>query len=228
VEVGAGDNYRKEYRPQGDHIGWLDGEDIYLQADAAYAVVQRLARDQEDNISITLPTLKRRLRDQRLLASTDKHMADGREVERMEVRRDLQGKRRRVLHFNYTSLATYASESEPSEPQQGVPSLYGSQNGSHPGSQTAPAPGFVSQKSEPDQAPSVSEDKGSGSLGSRSGSIGSSGTGKFDHNDLITAWNSQGRPEITLNDGSVVHDLVKFLNGSVSDAALQAIKDSLY
>lgn len=169
VEVGAGDNYGIEYRPQGEHIGWLDGEDIYLQSDAAFAVVQRLARDQGDNISITLATLKKRLRDQGLLASTDKHMAGGREVERMEVRRDLQGKRRRVLHVNRASLAIYASESEPGEPgepQLGIPYLWGSQNGSHSGSQTAPAPGFVSQKSEPNQAPSVPDDEGSGSLGS--------------------------------------------------------------
>ena len=45
VEVGAGDYTRTDLRPQGEHIGWLSGGEIYLQSDATYAVLQRLARD---------------------------------------------------------------------------------------------------------------------------------------------------------------------------------------
>jgi len=39
VEVGTGDYIRTDWRPQGNHIGWLEGEHIYLQADSAYAEV---------------------------------------------------------------------------------------------------------------------------------------------------------------------------------------------
>ena len=116
VEVGTGDYARTDLRPQGENIGWIDGGEIYLQADAAYAVVQRLAREGGDQLSITLPTLKKRLNERGLLASTEKYMSGGREVERLEVRKVLQGKRRSVLHFNATSLPDVPFVSEPCEP----------------------------------------------------------------------------------------------------------------
>ena len=169
-EVGAGDYTRMDLRPLGERVGWLDGGEIYLQADAAYAVVQRLARDEGDNIPVTLPTLKKRLNERGLLASTEKHRAGGREVERLEVRKVLQGKRRSVLHFNSTSLAPTPSESEPCEPCQ--PSAKGSylfqrDDGSRNGSQIWDSTGKVSHESEPRAAVVVSEEGDNGSHGSQ-------------------------------------------------------------
>jgi hypothetical protein len=149
VETGTGDYTRTDLRPQGEQIGWLDGGGIYLQADSAYAVVQRLARDGGDQLPITLATLKRRLRARGLLASTEKHVSAGREVERCEVRRTLQGQRRWVLHFSTHSLTSIPSESEPSEPsepRQEYSYLDEANNGSLDGSQTGDGGGKVSHQ----------------------------------------------------------------------------------
>jgi Domain of unknown function (DUF927) len=171
VEVGVGDNVRTEWRPQGEHIGWLDLEEIYLQADSAYAVVQKLVRDGGDQLPVTLATLKKRLRERGLLASTEKHRAGGHVVERLEVRRVLQGKRRWVLHFSAASLANTPTESEPSEPRQAESYLDQANNGSLDGSQTGEDVGKVSHGSEPPRAVAVSEDVSNGSHGSHGSQI---------------------------------------------------------
>jgi hypothetical protein len=166
VVVGSGDYVRTEWRPQGEHIGWLDGGEVYLQADAAYAVVQRLARDGGDQLPLTLATLKKRLRERGLLASTEKHVSAGRAVERCEVRRTLQGKRRWVLHFNAAWLANTPAESEPCEPcepRQEESYLDQANNGS----QIDKDAGKVSHGSEPPRAVAVSEARSNGSHGSQ-------------------------------------------------------------
>ena len=73
-------------------IGWVDGEDLYLQPDAAYAAVRRLAQDEGDGVPLAPKTLWKRLDEKGLLASRDE---DGRNL----VRRTLGGDRRRVLHI---------------------------------------------------------------------------------------------------------------------------------
>jgi hypothetical protein len=169
VETGTGDYTRSDLRPQGEHIGWLDGGGIYLQADSAYAVVQRLARDGGDQIPVTLATLKKRLRERGLLASTEKHRAGGRVVERLEVRRILQGKRRWVLHFSTHSLTSIPSESEPcepSEPRREESYLVQAEDGSLNGSQNRVGAGEMSHGSEPPAEMLVSESEGNGSYGS--------------------------------------------------------------
>jgi hypothetical protein len=167
VETGTGDYTRTDLRPQGEHIGWLDGGGIYLQADSAYAVVQRLARDGGDQLPVTLATLKKRLRERGLLASTEKHRAGDREVGRLEVRRVLQGKRRWVLHLNTQCLTSIPSESEPCEPQHEESYLAQADDGSLNGSQNRVGARKVSHGSEPPAAMVVSESEGNGSHGSQ-------------------------------------------------------------
>lgn len=86
--------------PLGFRTGWLDGDDLYLDADASFAVCQRLGRDQGDSISITLPTLKKRLHDRRHLLSLDHRGAKT----RFTVRKTLDGVRRDVLHLSASAL----------------------------------------------------------------------------------------------------------------------------
>ena len=78
-------------------IGWVDGEDLYLQPDAAYAAVRRLAQDEGDGVPLAPKTLWKRLDEKGLLASRDE---DGRNL----VRRTLGGDRRRVLHIAASTL----------------------------------------------------------------------------------------------------------------------------
>jgi hypothetical protein len=103
--------YESEWRPDGARIGWLDGTDLYLEPQAAYAVAQRLAREAEGSIPVTLLVLKRRLEDQGFLVGKDR----AREV--LTVRRTLQGQRRAVLHLHAEALASL-SPPIPDQPDQ--------------------------------------------------------------------------------------------------------------
>jgi hypothetical protein len=80
-------------KPQGLRAGWLAAGEIYLEPDASYAAVQRLARDQNESFAISAHTLRRRLKDKELLATTDTSRG------KLTVRKTLQGSRRDVLHI---------------------------------------------------------------------------------------------------------------------------------
>jgi hypothetical protein len=91
-----------------EHIGWLDGKDIYLEPEAAYAAVQRLARDQANGSILTPRTLWKRLHEQGHLASWDEARR------RHLVRKTVQGQRREVLHLHASTLLHRASCTEES------------------------------------------------------------------------------------------------------------------
>ncbi|MBV8265113.1 MAG: PriCT-2 domain-containing protein [Planctomycetaceae bacterium] len=104
---------RKEWDPQGRRIGWLDGDNLYLEPDSAYAEVQRMANEQGDAFPMTKAVLHKRLHEQKLLASTDEG--------RLTARPTIEGKRRRVLHLLAQNLSL-PSETGPSGPS-GPPSV---------------------------------------------------------------------------------------------------------
>jgi hypothetical protein len=81
----------EEWRPKGERTGWVDGDDLYLEPEAAFAAAQKQGRDAGDHISVTGRTLNKRLHERGLLSSTD--------LPHLTVRRVLQGSRRRVLHL---------------------------------------------------------------------------------------------------------------------------------
>ncbi len=101
VTVGAGDDIRTEWRPQGERIGWLSGDDHYLEPDVAYAAAQRLAREQGETLAISPKTLHKRLKERQLLVAT--------ESERNTVRRHLEGKERYVLWLRADGLLSQES-----------------------------------------------------------------------------------------------------------------------
>jgi hypothetical protein len=76
---------------QGIRIGWVIGSDLYLESAASYEVVQKIAR--VDRILVSEQTLRHRLRQRGMLASTD----SGRQM--VTVRRMLDGRSRQVLHL---------------------------------------------------------------------------------------------------------------------------------
>jgi hypothetical protein len=84
-----------EYHPQGDKIGWIDKDNIYLEPDAAFAAAQKLAHAQGDSLSVTERTLRKRLQESGYLASAG--ITTGRES--LAVQRMIEGKRRSVLHM---------------------------------------------------------------------------------------------------------------------------------
>jgi hypothetical protein len=123
--------------PQGRRIGWVDGDDLFLEPDASYAAAHELARDQGEALPVSSRTLHRRLRDRGLLAGTD----SDREV--LTVRRTLEGRRRTVLHLR----ADVLSPAQPDQPDQWGRTPGG--NG-RVGGRVAPTPG-PNPTTEPDQ-----------------------------------------------------------------------------
>lgn len=94
-------------RPMGELIGWVDGEDLYLEPNAAYAVAKLQAQRQGLNIAVGAKALARQLRDAGRLASVepgqDSHL----------VRRVIQGVRRRVMHFAAEQMAPVGADAAP-------------------------------------------------------------------------------------------------------------------
>jgi hypothetical protein len=94
------------WRPQGERIGWIDDDDLYLEPEAGLAVAQQVAREGGDPLLIGSRTLHRRLHERGLLVNVDVN----REV--LTVRRVLEARRRDVLHLHAAALGL--EESTPS------------------------------------------------------------------------------------------------------------------
>jgi hypothetical protein len=114
----GGDPDHLEWRAQGHRIGWVDAEKVekvglvglehvYLEPEAAHAAAEEMARLQGESLGISARTLRQRLRDRDLLASTDA----GRKV--LTVRRVLQGCRREVVHVRAHCLHPQPDQPDP-------------------------------------------------------------------------------------------------------------------
>jgi Domain of unknown function (DUF927) len=157
--AGTGDYQRIEWRPQGLRIGWVQSDDLYLESDAAFAEAQRLGREGGEALSVTLQTLKKRLKEQGLLASTES--VGGRE--RLEVRRTLEGNRRTILHLRSSTLVVPEVRQvrhNGSDPHLDTPSL-----GANPGALSPHENANVCQKSEPPSPVTERESPDDGAIG---------------------------------------------------------------
>jgi hypothetical protein len=117
-EIAEGDESRRYkwrygHSTNGLKIGWFDGNDVYLDADASYKAAREMSVD-GSGISIGLDTLRRRLKDQGLLASTDVYTSR----QSVGVRRTIEGRRRDVLHFLASTVGAIASELDAVEFQE--------------------------------------------------------------------------------------------------------------
>ncbi len=86
-----------EWVPRGIRIGWVSGNDLFLEPVVSYQVAQALAG--AERLPISQQTLHRRLQESGLLASVDA----GRQM--VQVRRRLDGCPRQVLHLRAQELA---------------------------------------------------------------------------------------------------------------------------
>jgi hypothetical protein len=107
-EVGVGGSPRSDYRPQGARIGWMDGDDVYLEPEASYQAAQRLARDGGEPITVGSKTLHKRLHEKGLLASTEP------ERHKLTIRRTVERQRRAVLHL---TTALFSQPEGPNRPK---------------------------------------------------------------------------------------------------------------
>lgn len=60
-----------DWRPQGAKIGWVDERFLYLQWKASYAAAQQVGKDIGEQISVTVNTLGKRLKQAGVLAAVD-------------------------------------------------------------------------------------------------------------------------------------------------------------
>ena len=94
------------WRPQGDLIGWVEGEDFYLEPPAAYALAEKLASAEGQSLGLSKATLEKRLHERGYLASVEKVTnAKGHEKTRLKVRRRIglgeDRSRQWVLHVKH-------------------------------------------------------------------------------------------------------------------------------
>jgi hypothetical protein len=97
--------------PQGRRVGWVEGENLYLEPEASYAAAQQMARDQGEALPVTPRTLHRRLSERGLLVSREA----GRET--VTIRKTLEGRRRAVLHLRADALCAQQPD-QPDQPDQ--------------------------------------------------------------------------------------------------------------
>ena len=88
----------QNWKSQGDCIGWVDADDIYLEPASAYRVIQVMARDMNEPFATSPQVLKKRLSENGLLASIDAKR------ETLTVRRTIAGSSISVLHFSRSRL----------------------------------------------------------------------------------------------------------------------------
>jgi hypothetical protein len=96
--ISAGEYERHEWRPQGNRAGWIDGDDLYLDLEAALAGVHRISQASGSGVTVTPKTLAKRLHERGFLRSTEQHRGS------LKVRHALEGRRRNVLHLAQSAL----------------------------------------------------------------------------------------------------------------------------
>jgi hypothetical protein len=61
-----------DWGPQGERLGWIDGNNLFLLPAVAYACAERLCREQGRSLSLTDRMLGRRLKEAGWIISTDR------------------------------------------------------------------------------------------------------------------------------------------------------------
>ena len=95
-----------DWQPQGRRIGWVDGQNLYLEPITSFSEAQELAGKTGEGITISLRTMQKRMCERGLLVSTDQTRKTN------TVRREIEGKRHSVLHIKVDSIA-YVTTDQP-------------------------------------------------------------------------------------------------------------------
>ena len=91
-------NGSSHWSPQGECIGWVDAERIFLDPNAAYRTVQKAAKEAGEVLSISTQVMNKRLREQGLLAETDEKRGT------LTIRRFILDHSRAVLSLHLSTL----------------------------------------------------------------------------------------------------------------------------
>jgi hypothetical protein len=88
----------------GERIGWVTSQNIYLEPTAAYRVAQSAATAAGASFPVTDQTLRKRLHEKGLLASTDTTRKT------LTIRKTLEGSSKSVLHFSRAIILPESSD----------------------------------------------------------------------------------------------------------------------
>jgi hypothetical protein len=97
------------WRQQGNCVGWIDGNDVYLEPTASYQAVQEAARASGEALPVSGQTLRKRLQEKGFLASIDEPRKTN------TVRRKIAGSKKDVLHLLRITLLPDGSDSDGEE-----------------------------------------------------------------------------------------------------------------
>jgi len=103
------------YIPKGTKIGWVDSKgNLFLEPNAAFALIQRIGKDQNAPLTVTQQILWKRLAEKDWIVT-------GKDKGHHTIRKMIEGRRRRVIHLIYdppnVSKPGQAVPSGPSEPE---------------------------------------------------------------------------------------------------------------
>jgi hypothetical protein len=116
---GTGPYEEPIWTPRGKCVGWVTGDDLYLEPHAAFVMVQRLAQASGEPLPVSPKTLTKRLHEAGLLASTEGKRGT------LVIRKVIAGERRAVLHLAASTLRA----TTPAQPAQSAQTA-GSPDGS--------------------------------------------------------------------------------------------------
>ena len=97
----------------GPVIGWIEGDELYLEAEAAMACAKHLVREQGNELPFTDRRIQKSLQEAGLLKSS--------EPERNTVRKTLDGRRRYVLHMSSERVLGIDSSTQAQRIEEDVP-----------------------------------------------------------------------------------------------------------
>ena len=83
--------------PRGARVGWLDGQDLFLDIDSAYRAAQAMVTD-GDGLSVGVSALIKRFHETGWLQSIDQRRR------KLKIRRMIDGRRLEVLHLPADAL----------------------------------------------------------------------------------------------------------------------------
>lgn len=94
------------FQPKGPRIGWIEGDVIYLDGDAAYSAVSDYASNQGGTIEVTQRTIFQRIYERGFLARTETLAGKL----RLNVRKSIQGAVTRVYALKLCALIEYEAQ----------------------------------------------------------------------------------------------------------------------
>ena len=102
-----------DWRPNGTLVGWVTGDDLFLDIDLALGATQRVAQDLGEHLGVTTSTLAKQLHERNLLRSTEL-----RTRQTYAVRKTISGSRLSVLHLPAAALDPPVGSPSPTGPTE--------------------------------------------------------------------------------------------------------------